>query len=172
MTKLQFIATFLRIAGAYILLSDLWLFSLQILKYVGLLFGDTDLSLVFVLILFSSKLVLGLILLLLPMEVARKIVPGPDMDDECDKEQNLTLSDLQVLAFGVLGVYWITSSLIALMPPIYSGINHQMLFSNGSNLEFFLIYAGHIAGLIIGLWLLLGAKGLFKAVRWLRSAGQ
>ena len=104
-----------------------------------------------------------------PLSVARKLLP--ENKDETPEESHATLAEYQAVAFSVLGM-WL---LVEYLPTLFYWFGYAF-YLNGHPGESFTAkdYGKAIStvfGLVIGLWLLFGARGIVGLVRYARSAG-
>jgi hypothetical protein len=104
----------------------------------------------------------------LPLVVAQRLIPQPTLD----QPSRLPVEQLQTAAFCLLGLWLLTE---ALPHAVYVAM--IVYHSSKSNASVSLSpweYATTVqvlAELIIGLWLLFGARGLLGILRWARHAG-
>lgn len=104
----------------------------------------------------------GLALWNFPQTIARNLLPR-ELEDERNPESGATQPD-SWLAVGcaLIGVWMMVSSLPALAQDIADGWGSAQL--SGSAVYF-------VVRIVIGAWLILGARGLRKIVRWTQYAG-
>ena len=104
-----------------------------------------------------------------PLAVARKLLPNATLDQPTP----LPVEQIQRAGFCLLGLWVLTKSVPDLT---YQAVlfvtsarqNGPVTFDEGAY-----PYVAHsIVELLIGVWLLLGARGLLGVLRWARTAGQ
>jgi hypothetical protein len=104
---------------------------------------------------------------LFPLAVARKLLPNPTLD----QPTALPVEQLERAGFCLLGLWMLTEAV--------PGLVHQAALFVISDPQGPLVldenaypYVAHnTAELLIGVWLLLGARGLLGVLRWARTAG-
>jgi hypothetical protein len=102
--------------------------------------------------------------------IAEKMVPD---DANYSRWPHLRVADLQVVGFSIVGLFSLVSSAqyFARSVGLYVGIlyaersAHRITFFEWLTLE---DTVGSLAGCIIGLWLVLGSRGLVRLIRRLR----
>ena len=106
-----------------------------------------------------------------PLTIAGKLLPK-DGDDKLDWQ--LTGQDVYSIAFFILGLY----ILINAIPSMFYWLAYSITYKNSDPPAYQEFSPGEIGGmvvtvtkLIIGIWLLLGARGLRGLVYKLRYAG-
>jgi len=112
---------------------------------------------------------IALLLWFFPVTVARKLLPK---DDRKPEEKDISLKDIDIIAYSILGVWLLATTIpdviywILVMYTLeHKGLIHYMSHARVAN-----VVATTIQ-FIIGVWLLLGAKGLRGLIRKLRYAG-
>lgn len=116
-------------------------------------------------------LLMGLVAVLLwifPLTVARKLIPRTALD----QPTTLPFEQVQSVGFCLMGL-WVLASAVpnAFMWAVlvYQSTRPQTLFSleprNYGSIAYVVIQ------LVVGLWLLFGARGLLRVLRWARTAG-
>jgi hypothetical protein len=103
-----------------------------------------------------------------PLAVARKLLPKATLD----QPTNLPVEDVQRAGFCLLGLWVLTESIPDL---IYYAVAFAVSTSPSSLMSFekntYANVAHSIVEFVIGVWLLLGARGLLGVLRWARTAG-
>jgi hypothetical protein len=112
---------------------------------------------------------IALMLWFFPVTVARKILPK---DDRKTGETEISLKDIDVVAYSILGVWLLATTipdviywLLVLATLEHKGLIPYMTHSRLASVIATIIQFG------IGIWLMLGAKGLRGLIRKLRYAG-
>lgn len=112
---------------------------------------------------------LALLLWFFPVSVARRILPK---DDRKVGEADFSLNDIDVVAYSILGVWLLATTipdviywLLVLATLEHKGLIPYMTHTRIASVIATLIQFG------IGVWLMLGAKGLRGLIRKLRYAG-
>lgn len=162
-----------QIVGLGVRLFAIWLAIYVIRQTPGLIFVNTrDLQgpgLVIVTVAVAIVLLfISVALWRSPLAVAQKLIPQSTLD----QPTRLPVEQLQTAAFCLLGLWLLTEALphgvyVAMIVYHSSRPNASV---NLSPWEYANI-AQLVAELIIGLWLLFGAKGLLGILRWARHAG-
>ncbi len=128
-----------------------------------------EISLSFLIPSISVPLVVAGLLWLVPLTVARKLLPKTT---EKPKESPAAPAEYQVIAFSVLGM-WVLAQYV---PTVFYWLGDGFHLSGNPNESLFLKDYGRIystaGGILIGLWLLFGARGLVGLVRYARTAGK
>jgi hypothetical protein len=103
-----------------------------------------------------------------PLAVAQKLIPQPTLD----QQSRLPGEQLQTAAFCLLGLWLLTEALphAAYVATIVYHSSRPRASVSLTPWEYATI-SQVLAELIIGLWLLFGAKGLLGILRWARHAG-
>lgn len=110
----------------------------------------------------------AVLLWVFPLSVARKLIPRTALD----QPTTLPLEHVEAAGFCLMGL-WVLASAIpsAFMWAVfvYQSTRPQSMFSleprNYATIAYVLVQ------LVIGLWLLFGARGLLRVLRWARTAG-
>lgn len=124
----------------------------------------------FILLIGFSPVLIAILLWRFPLTVASKLIPKIKTSE---KPRPLGEMELQVVAFSILGL-WVLASAI---PHIFYWITYVYRIKNVGfgNIELTPQNIGGIVStvveLVLGVWLLLGAKGLVGIIRRLRHAG-
>jgi hypothetical protein len=103
-----------------------------------------------------------------PLAVARKLIPQPTLD----QPSRLPVEQLQTVAFCLLGL-WLLTEALPHAAYVATIVYHSWRpnASVGLSPWEYANIAQVFTELIIGLWLLFGAKGLLGILRWARHAG-
>jgi hypothetical protein len=103
-----------------------------------------------------------------PLAVAQKLIPQSTLD----QASRLPVEQLQTAAFCLLGLWLLTEALphAAYVATIVYHSSRSKASMSHTPWEYATI-SQVLAELIIGLWLLFGAKGLLGILRWARNAG-
>jgi len=103
-----------------------------------------------------------------PLAVARKLLPKATLDQPTP----LPVEEVQRAGFCLLGLWVLTESVPYL---IYYAVAFTVSPSPSALMSFekntYANVAHTIAEFVIGVWLLLGARGLLGVLRWARTAG-
>jgi hypothetical protein len=103
-----------------------------------------------------------------PLAVAQTLIPQPTLD----QPSRLPVEQLETAAFCLLGLWLLTEALpqavYVAMIVYHSSKPNAMVTLTPYN---YAAIAQMFAELIVGLWLLFGAKGLLGILRWARHAG-
>ncbi len=103
-----------------------------------------------------------------PLAVARKLLPKATLDQPIP----LPVDQVQRAGFCLLGLWVLTESVPYL---VYYAVAFAASPSPNSLMSFekdnYANVAHTIAEFVIGVWLLLGARGLLDVLRWARAAG-
>lgn len=123
-------------------------------------------------ILLAAIAVFALIVILLwlfPLTVARKLLPRSALD------QSVVLPPHQQIeraGFCLMGLWLLTHALPGL---VFDAVVTRLYHYPGATMEMsprdYAAIAEHLVELILGLWLLFGARGLRGLLDWARSAG-
>lgn len=113
-------------------------------------------------------LAVALILWLVPLTIARKLLP---VTKAAPKERRPTLAEYQAVAFSVLGMWMLAEHL----PAVFSWIGYALYLNANPSASLTEYEYGKLAatvgGIVIGFWLLFGARGFVGLLRNARSAG-
>ena len=112
---------------------------------------------------------IALLLWFFPVTVSRKLLPK---DDRKPGESDISLKDIDIVAYSILGVWLLATTIpeVIYWILVLSTMEHKGLLPFMSHSRI----ASVIATVIqfgIGVWLLIGAKGLRGLIRKLRYAG-
>lgn len=114
-------------------------------------------------------LVVAVLLWLFPLTIARKLLPKTT--EETPGKSQVTLAEYQAVAFSVLGM-WLLAEYI---PTVFYWFGYARYLNSHPDVSLTLKEYGKVAstfgGIIIGLWLLFGARGIVGILRYARSAG-
>ncbi len=103
-----------------------------------------------------------------PLTIASKLLPQTQLEDRI----NLPLEQAQAVGFSLLGLWMLTNAIPSALYWVlmsYYGAKPNSLLHLGAK-EYALI-ASTVLELVLGIWLLFGAKGLLGILRRARSAG-
>lgn len=148
------VAVFLRLSGLYILLNLGW--------HLVYLFSKANeiktAAQIMPMLNLTAIVVLALVLLCIPMKIAKLILIGIPTSSETTK---LSFDDIQHLLFSAIGCFFVVLAVSNLV-----GITTIALrFENIG------VFIPDVVKLAVGLWLLFGAKGLRGILRKFRTAG-
>lgn len=109
---------------------------------------------------------LALLLWFFPVTVARKLLPK---DDRKPGEANFTLKDIDIIAYSVLGVWILTTTIpnAIYWIVVLATLAHKGLIPYMSHTRLASVIAT-VTQFCLGVWLMLGAKGLRGLIRKLR----
>nr|WP_319388730.1 hypothetical protein [uncultured Cohaesibacter sp.] len=170
MSRVQLVALFVRLAGLVWLLSN-W--EMTILLPAAYLKGGSGLpfwaGFVFLLVALV-KFGVGGFLCLRPLSVVRIMTPGEVKSS--DEEAVPTIGDIQTVLFVCLGLYFAIPAFLSLLSPLYgivtSGSPRSIL---GDPQTVLFRFVAPVLRFAIGIWLILGARGLMNVVNKLRTSG-
>lgn len=81
----------------------------------------------------------------------------------------ITATDLMSVIFSAIGLYVVVSSIREVVGFIYLLVQRQMEFADFANSQ----SAWELTiQMVLGVWLILGSRGIVQAVLWLRNAGR
>lgn len=158
----QLITLIIRLMIVYLSLTVLFQSLLMALSFV---YGYQDKSFTFALVYGGIFLVISCLFILAWKKstlLARKIMP--DIKESPIGSAGLSLEQIQVLLFAILGAWVALDS--------FSTVARGLLVFSFSSLKGYVIQAdfyAHVIRLLIGVWLLLSAKGFANIVNKLRS---
>ena len=103
-----------------------------------------------------------------PLAVARKLIPNATLDQPTP----LPIDQLQSAGFCLLGL-WVLTEAIPRLAYISFIVYHSTRPNAMVALEphNYAAIAQTVGALLVGLWLLFGARGLLGVIRWARTAG-
>ena len=112
---------------------------------------------------------IALVLWFFPLIISRKLLPA---DDVKEGETIASIKDIDVIAFSIVGLLVLATA----VPDIFYWILMWSVLLSGSLMEgvpanYMINTVVTVFELIIGFWLLLGARGLRGFIRRLRYAG-
>ncbi len=113
-------------------------------------------------------IVSAILLWLFPLTVANKLLPGKVLD----VRTALPLEELQCAAFCLLGLWLLTDAIPSLtyyFVLFYQFSKDYQILHNPQTASGLM---RSVVELIIGVWLLFGARGLLGLLRWARHAGK
>ena len=186
MSRLQMMALFARLMGLYLLVSfaerDIFILSAAFGHLPNIPFYGVVFAVGAVLIKLGVSLALALaptrfVSLLTPGSMesvgsAEDVGSGAGGKEEAGAGDVSLVDNFQQAGFVLLGVFFISLATISLIGPLFSiaveGIRYDTFGEFASSLRF---YLPHIFQLGVGIWLLLGAKGLRGLIKRLRTAG-
>lgn len=168
MSRVQFVALFLRLFGVYLVIQDL---DVSILAFGTVSAGDLDIpqqvygafigailikyGVAFVLVFFPSRLVVV-------------CVPGY-LEDE-STTRGLDIEILAQILFAALGIYFIVPALTSLIVPVRSLLlSGELIQLYADWYSFSSLVVAPVVHLLVGLWLVFGAKGLMPLLKRLRK---
>ena len=159
MTSHQSVALALRLFAIWI--------ALQTLRTVPAFFtmGDFDSrTLVWTLATFGLNAVVVLAFWVFPRTIAGKLIPPPDL------EPQLSTSPDQWLAVGctLLGLWTLTTTIPRIIYEAFT-LSAMSSYDDHSRAQHLVVY--NLVELVIGVWLILGAKGVRKLFWWAQNAG-
>lgn len=121
-----------------------------------------------VVLLVIAMAVVALLLWMFPLTVARKLIPRSALDQPTP----LPIEQVQSVGFSLLGLWCLSGAIPSLfwwgVTLYHSTRPEPRLALEPAN---YAALAQTIAELLIGVWLLFGARGLLGILRWARSAG-
>jgi hypothetical protein len=129
--------------------------------------GDTS-GMAVVLAVMIVMLLIALVLWLLPLTVASRLIPRSALE----QGTSLPIEDLQRCGFVLLGLWVLASAIPGFLRYtfiFYLSSRPGATVDLGVNIP--AAFAGIVAELLLGFWLLFGAKGLLGLLRWARTAG-
>ncbi len=116
-------------------------------------------------------LLAALLLWIFPLTIAAKLLPRSRRTESAGA---LSATEIQAVAFSILGLWVLTTA----VPDIFYWITYVYVMKNGGvdNSAFSPNLSGRIGAtvveLVIGIWLLFGARGLTGLLRLARTAGR
>lgn len=123
-------------------------------------------------ILLAAIAVLALIVILLwlfPLTVARKLLPRSALDQSFSLPPH---EQIERAGFCLMGLWLLTHAVPGL---IFDAVVTRLYHYSGATMELrpqdYAAIAEHLVELVLGLWLLFGARGLRGLVAWARAAG-
>jgi hypothetical protein len=113
-------------------------------------------------------LIVAAALWLFPLTVASRLIPRSALE----QRTSVPVEDLQRCGFVLLGLWVLASAIpnfLRYSLLFYLTLRPGAMIDLGVNLP--TAYVGTVAELVVGFWLLFGAKGLLSLLRWARTAG-
>ena len=170
MSRVQMVALFVRLAGIVWLLSN-W--EMTILLPATYLKGGSGIpfwaGFVFLLVALV-KFGVGGLLCLRPLSVVQIMTPGEVKSS--DEEAAPTIGDIQTVLFVCLGLYFAIPAFLSLLSPLYGIVSSRFPSSILANPQtVFFTFISPVMRFSIGIWLILGARGLMNVVNKLRTSG-
>ena len=167
MRKEEIVGLAVRIFALYVVISTLG--NLGRLIEFSKMGSTQDLSLTFLVPAISVPLLVALSLWLLPLTVARKLLPTAAATPE--NEAQATPAEYQVAAFSILGMW----ALAQYLPTVFFWLGYAFYLNahpeqSLSPNDYGRIFST-VGGIVIGFWLLFGARGLVGILRYARTAG-
>lgn len=116
----------------------------------------------------AVMLLVAAILWLFPLTVASRLIPKSALE----RSTAAPVEDLQRCGFLLLGLWVLASAIPGFLRYVflyYLSSRPGAIVDLGVNIP--AAFAGIVCELIVGFWLLFGAKGLLGLLRWARDAG-
>jgi hypothetical protein len=129
---------------------------------------DDTIGIIVVAIVLSLMFLIAVLLWVFPLTVASKLIPRSSLA----QSTSLPIEELQRCGFLLLGLWVLSSAIPSFIRYgflLYHSLRPGAMVELGLNLPAAMLQTG--TELIIGIWLLFGARGLLGLLRWARRAG-
>lgn len=166
MSKLEITRIACKILGVYLIIQGLNVFANVISSYILMQDQSTVMLFVSVVFPFSFLIIFGISIWVFSGKLSSLIVKGEVYSKE---ESGLKANDLQRVAFSILGLLFIGTSLPELVSNLMNLITMDEIYS--ASIRLLPGILGNIVQLIIGLVIFFGARGLVNLLENLRHAG-
>lgn len=156
----QLVALIVRLFVIYLFIGVIFRSGMMLVSLISQYEGDINASTVgYAILLVSLLIVLGL-LWKYALYVAKKIIPSTDGAIKT----SVSFEELETLCFTVLGFWVAMDSLVITVQYL---LDIEFAKFSGATVEVHLF--GYIGRLAVGIWLVLGSKGIVKTIRKLRA---
>ncbi len=109
-------------------------------------------------------------MVIFPTIIVQKLIPR---DESPPESSTLSIADIEILATSLVGLYVLVQ---AVLDATYMGTLWFAIRQTGYpwiwTAEYIATTVTAVAELLVGLWLLFGARGLMSFVRWARTYGE
>jgi hypothetical protein len=166
-TNLQVVGVGIRVFGVWKFLTVLYL----VVLYLPWVFSvaasrDTYIALIFP----AIWLVLSAFMIVQPIAIARHILPDTNEPAAAETSSTWSIDELQAVLFSALGVYFLVTSIPQFQGWLQAWTQRTEQLQNWDPYTISNTISQFIS-LVVGLWLLMGAKGLRGFIRWCRASG-